>query len=68
MAVAKSEAVGQQRSAVHGRSTARAMNIDGNQRQGEIKGPVPAWKRCKAASKDNDCGQEGAVRRLTAYL
>lgn len=59
MAVAKSEAVGQQRSAMHGRSTARAMTRDGNQRQREIKGPVPAYERCKAASKDNDCEQVG---------
>lgn len=59
VAVAKSEAVGQHRSSVAGRSAARATTIDGNQRQREIKGPEPAYKRCKAASKDNGCGQVG---------
>lgn len=63
------------RDTTYGRSAARSMTTDGNQRQGEIQGPLPAYKGCKSASNDRDSvgkqaetEQEEAVRRLTAYL
>lgn len=51
MAVAKSEAVGQCRDAMHGRSMARSVITDGIQRQREIQGPVPAYKDARLLPK-----------------